>query len=287
MRPSRDQLRAAYEDACRGEIEALKPGNVHIFADGHSMSAELFLTSAEVSSIPLTDASLPVGRRILEAVRATRLAVGVNTNLGIILLCAPLICAAEMAGGDLSEKLGEVLDGMGIDDTAAVFEAIVLASPGGLGSADTHDVREKPKAPLMEAMREAAARDRIARQYVTRYADVFGIGLPALEAAIARGESGMWPTVFAYMAFLAGFPDSHVTRIHGADVASRVQEDAAAVRTSLDAAGSEDARISLLMDFDRRLKERALNPGTSADLTVATLLVHGLRFNLHKGSVDA
>jgi triphosphoribosyl-dephospho-CoA synthase len=287
MRPSQDHIRAAYEDACRGEIEALKPGNVHIFADGHSMSVELFLTSAEVSSVPLTDPGLPVGRRILEAVRATRLAVGVNTNLGIILLCAPLIRAAEMAGGDLSGKLGEVLDEMDIDDTAAVFEAIVLASPGGLGSADMHDVREKPKAPLMEAMREAAGRDRIARQYVTRYDDVFGIGLPALEAALARGESGMWPTVFAYLAFLAGFPDSHVARIHGAETAGRVQEEAATVRASLDAAGSEDARISLLMDFDRRLKERTLNPGTSADLTVATLLVHGLRFNLHKGSVDA
>ncbi len=286
MRFSRDHLRAAYEDACRREIEALKPGNVHLFADGHQMSAGQFLTSASVSSAPLTDPGLPIGRRILEAVHATRLAVGTNTNLGIVLLCAPLLCAAEMADGDLRENLGKVLDGMDIEDTAAVFEAIMLASPGGLGSADTHDVREKPKALLVEAMREAAGRDKIAHQYVTRYDDVFGIGLPALEAAIARGEGGMWPTIFAYMAFLAGFPDSHVARIYGAEAAGRVQEEATAVRASLDAAGDEAARISLLIDFDRRLKERAVNPGTSADLTVASLLVHGLRFNLHKGSVD-
>ena len=123
-------------------------------------------------------------------------------------------------------------------------------------------------------MQEAAGRDRIARQYVTRYDDVFGVGLAALEAATVRGESGMWPTVFAYMAFLAGFPDSHVARIHGAEIAGQVQEEAAAVRASLDAAGDEAARICLLMDFDRSLKERAINPGTSADLTVASLLVH-------------
>src|SRR5690349_13182051 len=93
---SRDQLRAAYEEACRREIEALKPGNVHVFADGHRMSADQFVTSAEVSSGPLTDPALSVGRRILEAVRATRKAVDTNTNLGIVLLCAPLIRAAEM-----------------------------------------------------------------------------------------------------------------------------------------------------------------------------------------------
>jgi triphosphoribosyl-dephospho-CoA synthase len=287
MSLSRDELRTAYEEACRREIEALKPGNVHLFADGHRMSATQFLASATVSSVPLTDARLPVGRRILEAVRATRQAVSANTNLGIILLCAPAIRAAEMAGGDFGYNLGKVLDGLDMEDTASVFEAIVLASPGGLGSADAHDVRERPTVGLLEAMREAAGRDRIARQYVTRYDDVFSVGIPALENALMRGETGMWPTVFAYMAFFAGFPDSHVARLHGAETAGRVLEEAAAVRASLETAGGEAARIALLMDFDRSLKARGINPGTSADLTVASLLVHGLRFNLHKGSVDA
>lgn len=286
MSLSRDRLRAAYEDACRCEIEALKPGNVHVFADGHRMSAGQFLASAEVSSAPLTDPGLPVGLRILEAVRATRQAVGTNTNLGIVLLCAPLVRAAELADGALRDKLGAVLDGLDMEDTAAVFGAIVLASPGGLGSADAHDVREKPAAGLLDAMREAAGRDSIARQYVTRYGDVFDVGLPAIERALSLGETGMWPTVFAYMAFLAGFPDSHVARKHGPETAVRIQEEAMAVRVSLDAAGDEAARIALLADFDRRLKERAINPGTSADLTVASLLVHALRFTLHKAGVD-
>jgi triphosphoribosyl-dephospho-CoA synthase len=286
MRLSRDQLRAAYEDACRREIEALKPGNVHLFADGHRMSADQFLTSAAVSSIPLTDPDLPVGRRILEAVRATRQAVGTNTNLGILLLCAPVIRAAEMGSGDFRENVGKVLDGLDLEDTEAVFAAIVLASPGGLGSAETHDVREKPTVGLLEAMREAASRDLIARQYVARFDDVFGTGLPALEVALAHGESGMWPVISAYMAFFAGFPDSHVERIYGAEAAGRVQEEAAAVRAGLESASDEAARIAQLMDFDRNLKARGINPGTSADLTVASLLVHALRFNLHKGSVD-
>lgn len=283
MQLSREHIRTAYEDACRREIEALKPGNVHLFADGHRMSADQFLTSARVSSGPLTDPGLSAGRRILGAVRATREAVGTNTNLGIILLCAPLMRAAEMPSRDLRANLGAVLDAMDTDDTKAVFEAIVLASPGGLGSAEAHDVREEPKVHLLEAMREAANRDRIARQYVTRYEDVFGTGLAALATARSRGESGMWPAVLVYMAFLAGFPDSHVARKHGTEIAEKVRKEGVAVRAALDAASGETARMDLLAEFDRRLKMRDINPGTSADLTVACLLVDTLCVQLAYG----
>lgn len=261
------------------DVEALKPGNVHLFADGHGMSADQFMTSAHVSSAPLTDPGLSTGRRILEAVRATRRAVATNTNLGIVLLAAPLMRASEIPGNSLRDNLVAVLNGMNMSDTRAVFEAIVLASPGGLGSVQAHDVREQPKAGLIEAMREAAGRDMIARQYATGFADVFGAGLAALDSALSRGESGMWPTVFAYMAFLAGFPDSHVARKHGEGIAKETQEEAAALRASLDAA-AEATRIRLLSEFDRRLKSRGINPGTSADLTVACLLVHTLGVQL-------
>ncbi|WIW56184.1 triphosphoribosyl-dephospho-CoA synthase [Mesorhizobium mediterraneum] len=281
---SRERLRAAYKDACRMEIEALKPGNVHLFADGHGMSAAQFMMSAEVSSGPLTDPRLPVGQRILEAVRATRLAVATNTNLGIILLAAPLLCAAEMTGAPLHDNrlhdnLDAVLRAMSMDDTRAVFEAIVTAAPGGLGEA-ANDVRQAPKVHLLEAMREAADRDMIARQYVTCFGDVFGVGLAALEAALARGEGGMWPTVFAYMAFLAGFPDSHVMRNHGAEAANQARQEALAVQAALHANDDEASRIRRLMELDRRLKADKVNPGTSADLTVATLLVHLLGVQL-------
>jgi triphosphoribosyl-dephospho-CoA synthase len=275
---SRQRIRTAYEDACRLEIEALKPGNVHLFADGHGMSADQFMVSARISSASLTDPALPVGRRILEAVRATQLAVGTNTNLGILLLSAPLIRAAEIAAGNARADLDAVLGGMTMDDTTAVFGAIALASPGGLGSA-ANDVREPPKVGLLEAMREAAGRDMIARQYVTGFSDVFDTGLVALEAALARGVNGMWPAVLAYMAFLAGFPDSHVARKHGGKIAAEVQAEAGAERQRLLACADEAGRMDQLSAFDRRLKARGINPGTSADLTVACLLVHllGLR----------
>jgi triphosphoribosyl-dephospho-CoA synthase len=275
----RERIRTAYEYACRMDIEALKPGNVHLFADGHGMSAAQFVTSAEVTLGPLTDPHLPLGRRILEAVRATRRAVATNTNLGIVLLSAPVIRAAEIAGGTLRSNLDTVLGGMDMDDAKAVFEAIVTGDPGGLGEAE-NDVRQEPKVGLLDAMREAADRDMIARQYVTGFRDVFDVGLAAVEAALARGEAGMWPAIFAYMAFLSGFPDSHVMRNHGADFANRTRQEAIAVRAELDACSAESSRLHLLMEFDRRLKAGGINPGTSADLTVTSLLVHSIGVQL-------
>lgn len=277
---TRDIIRTAFETACRQEIEALKPGNVHLFADGHRMSADQFLTSARVSSGPLTDPSLPLGKRIHEAVRATREAVATNTNLGILLLCGPLAYAAGMPGSDLKANLRSVLQAITMQDTEAVFEAITLASPGGLGEAPAHDVREKPKVTLLDAMRTAADRDMIAKQYVVDFADVFDVGLPAIESALARGESGMWPAIRLYLKFLTAFPDSHVLRKHGAIVAAKLREEAIAVQAQLDKIPAETARIDMLLDFDRSLKVREINPGTSADLTVACLLVHTLGHDL-------
>jgi len=43
---NRERIRMAYEYACEQETEALKPGNVHRFADGHGMAVTDFLTSA-------------------------------------------------------------------------------------------------------------------------------------------------------------------------------------------------------------------------------------------------
>jgi triphosphoribosyl-dephospho-CoA synthase len=271
MPVSRALLMHAYTDACQAEIEALKPGNVHVFADGHRMSADQFLRSAEVTAAPLTEPDAPVGRRILAAIRATRDAVATNTNLGIVLLAAPLLSAAERPGGDLRANVGEVLAALTMDDTAAVFAAIALASPGGLGTTD-NDVREPPKIGLREAMRQASDRDLIARQYANGMADVFTTGLTALAEAERRGEDGMWPVISVYLAFLATFPDSHIARRHGIAVAAEVQREAAAIAAELVRVQEEQARNRKLMAFDRDLKARAINPGTSADLTVASLL---------------
>lgn len=270
---SRARIREAYEYACEQEINALKPGNVHRFADGHGMEVAHFLTSAAVSSGPLTDPTLSLGKRILGAVLATHAAVGMNTNLGIVLLGAPIAAAAESGPAHLRANIGKILDSITMDDTADIFEAIATANPGGLGDGGENDVREPPKITLTEAMREAASRDRIAYQYTTGYQDIFELGIPALKAS---SDEGMSPAINAYLAFLASFPDSHVARKQGLQVAKAVQHEAQEIQSSLRATNQKNLQHDLLLAFDTSLKSRDINPGTSADLTVASLFVQRL-----------
>ena len=65
----------------------------------------------------------------------------------------------------------------------------------------------------------AAHRDRIARQYVTGFADVLDLGVPRLLACRAAGWTEHWAMSGVYLRLLAAFPDSHVERKHGAAVA--------------------------------------------------------------------
>lgn len=172
---TQQQLMETYEYACEIELRAFKPGNVSIYADGHDMTVQDFRVSAEQSVKPITNREYGLGERIYYAVKATRVAVGCNTNLGIILLCAPLLMAAEKAASknDLQAELAIVLANTTITDSDWVFRAIALAAPGGLGKAEEQDVAEKPDVTLTQAMQLAADRDRIALQFTTNYKDIF------------------------------------------------------------------------------------------------------------------
>jgi len=208
-----------------------------------------------------------VGERIRGAITATHAAVGCNTNLGIVLLAAPLMAATEKARpGRLRSALAETLAGLTIADAAEAYAAIRLAAPAGLGQAAEQDVAAPPSVGLRQVMVLAAERDSIARQYADGYRDVYEIGVSRLHAARRMKLPDETAATLVYMKFLAAFPDSHLLRKHGAAVAEEVRRQAAA----LVAAG--EYRDAALLDFDARLKEKGLNPGTSADLTVASLL---------------
>lgn len=262
-----------YRAACLAELDALKPGNVHAYAPGHRMVTADFVASAEVSAPPLAASGARVGARVRGGVEATFAAVGQNTNLGILLLCAPLARAAE-ADGPLFEGLSAVLGGLDASDAADVFAAIRHAGPGGLGKAPRHDVTDADTVPpLLDAMAEAAHRDRIARAYTDGFRDLSGIGLPALAQARAKGLAAPWTTTAVHLAYLTAVPDSHIARKHGPERAEAVRMQAAARLAGLDLAQEP---LAALLDYDRFLKREGLNPGTSADFTVATLFADAL-----------
>lgn len=273
-----EAIAAAFVAACIAELEAPKPGNVHVFAGGHGMAASDFIASARAAAPFIAAPEARVGDRILGAVEATWAAVGQNTNLGIVLLCAPLAEAA-LAGSardaGLRPALAAVLRGLDLRDAEAAFRAISRARPAGLGAAPIHDVAAPAQTTLREAMRVAAARDRIAFQYANDFVDVFDCGLTTLTAARARDDDPSVATLDVFLAFLSAFPDSHVARKYGDATAAALCAEAQAFGARLAGAGS-GARFAAALDWDAQLKARRLNPGTSADLTVATLFAGSL-----------
>jgi triphosphoribosyl-dephospho-CoA synthase len=267
-----DWIAQVYLDACLAELQSLKPGNVHVFADGHGMTTRDFEASARASAPVLAELDLPVGARIHKAIQSTHDAVGCNTNLGIVLLCAPLATAALSASDrDLRDRLRELLAGLDVADTEQAFAAIRLAEPGGLGESAEHDVRQPATVTLLAAMAAAAERDRIARQYVTDFHDVFELGIPRLALGLARWSDMRWAITAAYLGFLSAFADSHIVRKYGAARAEAVRYRAAQLDAELLSQASPAAMTATLLSFDAELKAEAVNPGTSADLTVASL----------------
>lgn len=289
VQPRRQLLAAAYREVCVLELDALKPGNVHRAADGHGMTVADFLQSAEVSAGPLTAPGLGLGERIYGAVAATRAAVGCNTNLGIVLLCAPLLQAALAAApaGSLRTRLSAVLLAADRTDTAGLNRAIQLAAPGGLGTSARHDVTRPATAAPLAVMAAAAHRDRIARQYSEHYQDLFARAVPLFERLAARWQDPTWATVGLYLDFLGRFADTHIARKLGLAQARAVTRRAAPLAAAVVRAAHPAPYREALLDFDRELKAAGRNPGTTADLTVACLLISRLKPLCHDSLTTA
>jgi triphosphoribosyl-dephospho-CoA synthase len=277
-------------DACLLEIRSLKPGNVGLHGDGHGMTAEHFVKSAHAMAEPVSAPNKNLGERILHAVQATREVVDCNTNLGIILLAAPLVHATWRSLAlpvkiPLRATLHEVIQQSDQQDAVLAYEAIRLANPGGLGTVTRHDVRDVPVITLLQAMREASARDAIAMEYCNDYARVFAIGVTSFSSAASNGMSEEWAVTACYLEWLSHVPDTHVARKHGIEVARQLCEEALHYRYQFMHAPKPERATAALIEWDKQLKQRGINPGTSADLTVASVLAYRLQHWLQSEQV--
>jgi triphosphoribosyl-dephospho-CoA synthase len=268
------QLADAFKSACMAELEAIKPGNVHIFADGHGMTVQDFIDSAEAAAKVIAQKDLTLGERILVSVQATHDAVACNTNLGIVLLCAPIIQAALRDDEtDIVNKLQHVLACTTQPDADNTFTAIRLAKPAGLGVSNQHDVHQPAGCILLEAMVAAVDKDLIAKQYATDFFDVINTGLKTFNQCTLNFLNSAWSTTIVYLTFLSLHLDTHIVRKHGVEVAQQVRIAAKIHLDVLSQMSNPKLYLKTLLEWDSQLKQENINPGTSADMTVATLLL--------------
>jgi triphosphoribosyl-dephospho-CoA synthase len=266
---------AAATLACLYEVTARKPGNVYPGADFDETTTYAAFAASAVVIGPIIEKtpSVGVGQTVLDAVRATREAVGTNTNLGTLLLLAPL--AAVPRETSLEAGIGKVLDCLTPDDTRAVYEAIRIANAGGLGHEEVADVfaEPPPTLTLSEAMRLAAGRDLVAKQYTNNFHDVF-VGIARLiEFGLTVNATLEGAIILAYLNQLAASPDSLIQRKLGSAAANEASARAkdvlqkGSVRSETFQAAAAEFDVWLRADGHRR------NPGTTADLIAAGLFV--------------
>ena len=291
----RMRVQSAFRWACGLDVAVRKPGNVSFASPGTGPSPAQMLDSANAAASPLTTVGASVGARIEGAIAASHAATGCGANLGIVMLCAPLAAAAEQLTGnnslrDLRQLLQVVLGRLDLDDASATFRAAALADPDGLGRTDERGLVRPDGVTLRAAMTSAAPRDRIAYQYAEAYHELFELGLPAFLSAM--GTVPLSPQILAgglptlntalehamqrnFLRWLSTGPDSHLVRTHGPERALSVNLQARGWRMRLPAPHhapdpAEWAR------WDDMLKTRALNPLTSAHLSVATAFLAAL-----------
>ncbi|HXG12731.1 MAG TPA: triphosphoribosyl-dephospho-CoA synthase [Gemmataceae bacterium] len=258
--------------ACIWEATARKPGNVHRYHDFDDAGYLDFLVSAAAIA-PVLEAApgRRVGETVLDAVRATRRVAATNTNLGIILLLAPL--AAVPPGEELRAGLARVLDGLDVADARAVYQAIRLAAPGGLGRVPEQDVAEEPTQSLRQVMALAAGHDLVARQYADGFCEVFDDGVPTLQHGLDQTGSLEAAIIGCHLHLMATYPDTLIARKRGPAEAAEAAERARRVldegwphrRAAWDALAELDAWL--------RAEGHGRNPGTTADLVTACLFV--------------
>lgn len=264
------RLEDAIRSACLLEVTARKSGNVHPLAAFADCDWETFAESADaIAPVLAGAASRPLGESILRAVEATQMRVGRNTNLGMILLLAPL-AAVPVDQAISTRSIAEVLERTSVEDCRFVYAAIRRAHPGGLGSAKKEDVAAAPTVTLIEAMRLAADRDAVARQYANGFADVLAWSalftaddLPSLERQIVVWQSGM----------ISRGLETLIARKCGPEIAAESARRSATLFAAF--LGGEPRMGDALADFDRWLRAdgNRRNPGTTADLIAAALFV--------------
>lgn len=264
----------AYLEACLLELSAIKPGNVGYHSSGHGMTSAEFEISAEVSSKVLFDSTISTtGERILAAVQSTQQAVQDNTNLGIILLVAPLaqVIMSPPTGRDLRTMIERQINQLTIADARHTYQAIRLAQAGGMGEVAEHDIQHEPTITLKQAMTVAAEYDRVAYQYHTNYEDIFDHNLAIYQTYLQRWKSQKWAATAVYLSQLMRQPDSLIIRKHGVLKAQQISDMIAPLAEQIFAAVDPVPLSDQLLSLDTELKASAINPGTTADITVATL----------------
>jgi len=286
------------------EVSADKPGNVNLVVGFEGTNHAHFLASAvaavphfrfaaergiAVSNCEISISDVGLGRIIMGCVADIKAwQSGGNTLLGTIILFSPMAVAAGMTPigegyafelSELRRNLKLVVESTTPEDAVAVYEAIKIANPSGLGKAPDLDVNNpdsinriiKEKVSLYQVFQIASSYDMVCSEWVNNYHVTFDFAYPILMEEIEKNGNLTVAIIHTFLKVLAKHPDTFIARKVGIGKAREVSFMAEEVmklgglNTSM---GKERLR-----EFDSMLRksDSLLNPGTTADIIAAAL----------------
>jgi len=279
-----------------------KPGNIHRLRDSVETRYEHFLAGSVATMPALRDlasrahysscggdwSSLGLGEAILKAVKEMLTwQRGGNVHLGVVLLHAPIAAAAGAAyeedgvsSTSIRGSLTEVVAAATPRDTVNIYKAIDLAmTRRTLGKVSDLDISDESSLEVIEeegltpvqVFELCKDRDTICSEWVNGFTVTFEEGHRHLSHRLEEGETVNSAIVETFLYLLSRHQDSLIIRKSGMEKAKEVSGRAAQVLRHRGEPGfMEEVRR---MDEELWSGNGKLNPGTTADLTAASIFV--------------
>lgn len=276
-----------------------KPGNVHRTQNFPDMVFEDFLLSGIAIGETMEKAArkgfkyksktekwdkIGLGKMILEAVRETDHWVANNTNLGIVMLLAPISVVAGMSEDEtvnwdvFRDKIDQLIRSTTSEDAVNLYQAINIADAGGMGEQDDLDVANKSSLQklrddnvnMFRVLEMSSAWDKLSYELTHKMPVTFEIGYPVFQQV--KSEKGInEATVQTFLTILSRVPDTLISRKFTDAKAGEVSARAQAI---LEEGGILTRKgTSIVGKFDQELIKGGLNPGTTADFTASSIMV--------------
>ena len=272
---SQKKVKLSYITACSYDVQCIKPGNVNYLSSHHDTSIDDFIKSYNITSDIISMPDMSLGARVYECVKSTKRTVDKNTNLGIVLLCSVFSQSLLFnTNSTLIESIKNVVMNSTVQDVSDICDAISLANPGGLNSHDTYDVRSKPNISLFEVMRISSDYDQISKQFSSFFSDIFSFIIPMFHQSLENIKDTKLAISYSFLKILEKYPDSHITRKYGHKIAKKTSKEASDLIKILDGDTRHESWGKNLMSLDKHFKMARVNPGTTADLLVISMMIY-------------
>ena len=270
-----DRIKKSYINSCQLDIECIKPGNVNQLSGHHDTSCDDYIKSFMTTAEIISSNNSSLGEKIENSLLATKRTVNKNTNLGIILLCSLFVQSLSIKKNlILCDAIEFVVTEASCEDVSKLCNAIKLAQPGGLGSHSDYDVATNPDIALIDIMKISSEYDMISKQYAVFFEDIFRFIIPTLDNAFRKINKKKFAISYTFLKILEKYPDSHISRKYGDKIAKKTSNEASDLIKILDGDTRHESWGKKLMSLDNHFKMTRVNPGTSADLLVVSMMIY-------------